>query len=109
MVLGPDVDVSSAAADHGVTVLRGGTLSKALGSLGGFVAGPGRRYIDLLRNRARPFIFTTAPTPADVAAAVGCRPHRAGRTRVTCSSPACAATSTARAPVPHPHRARGAG
>ncbi len=68
-VLGPDVDVSSAAADHGVTVLRMGTLSKALGSLGGFVAGPGR-YVDLLRNRARPFIFTTAPTPADVAAAL---------------------------------------
>ncbi|MDD9369707.1 MAG: aminotransferase class I/II-fold pyridoxal phosphate-dependent enzyme, partial [Acidimicrobiales bacterium] len=37
------------------------------GSLGGFVAGP-QRYIDLLRNRARPFIFTTAPTPADIAA-----------------------------------------
>jgi 7-keto-8-aminopelargonate synthetase-like enzyme len=45
-----------------------GTLSKALGSLGGFVAGP-RRYVDVLVNRARPFIFTTAPTPADVAAA----------------------------------------
>ena len=27
-------------------------------------------YVDLLRNRARPFIFTTAPTPADVAAAL---------------------------------------
>jgi 8-amino-7-oxononanoate synthase len=68
-VLGPPVDVARAAADHGVTVLRMGTLSKALGSLGGFVAGP-RRYVDLLRNRARPFIFTTAPTPADVAAAL---------------------------------------
>ena len=65
-VLGPDVDLAQ-AADRGVTVLRMGTLSKALGSLGGFVAGP-QRYIDLLRNRARPFIFTTAPTPADVAA-----------------------------------------
>ena len=65
-VLGPDVDLAQ-AADPGVTVLRMGTLSKALGSLGGFVAGP-QRYIDLLRNRARPFIFTTAPTPADVAA-----------------------------------------
>jgi 8-amino-7-oxononanoate synthase len=66
-VLGPPVDVGAAAA-AGVTVLRMGTLSKALGSLGGFVAGP-QRYVDLLRNRARPFIFTTAPTPADVAAA----------------------------------------
>jgi 8-amino-7-oxononanoate synthase len=66
-VLGPEVRVEHAASRHGVTVLRMGTLSKALGSLGGFVAGP-RRYIDLLVNRARPFIFTTAPTPADTAA-----------------------------------------
>lgn len=65
-VLGPDLDVAQ-TADRGQTVLRMGTLSKSLGSLGGFVAGP-QRYIDLLRNRARPFIFTTAPTPADMAA-----------------------------------------
>jgi 8-amino-7-oxononanoate synthase len=68
-VLGPGVAVARAAADHGTTVLRMGTLSKALGSVGGFVAAP-RRYVDLLRNRARPFIFTTASTPADVAAAL---------------------------------------
>ncbi|HET6775152.1 MAG TPA: aminotransferase class I/II-fold pyridoxal phosphate-dependent enzyme [Acidimicrobiales bacterium] len=66
-VLGPDVDVAAATA-RGTAFLRVGTLSKALGSLGGFVAGP-RRYVDLLVNRARPFIFTTAPTAADVAAA----------------------------------------
>jgi 8-amino-7-oxononanoate synthase len=65
-VLGPAVRSGGAA---GVPVLRMGTLSKALGSLGGFVAGP-RSYVDLLVNRARPFIFTTAPTPADVAAAL---------------------------------------
>ena len=67
-VLGPEV-AADRAADDGVTVLRVGTLSKALGSLGGFVAGA-QRSIDLLRNRARPFIFTTAPTPADAAAAL---------------------------------------
>jgi 8-amino-7-oxononanoate synthase len=67
-VLGPELPARR-AAHRGVTVLRMGTLSKALGSLGGFVAGP-RRYVDVLRNQARPFIFTTAPTPADVGAAL---------------------------------------
>ncbi len=52
-----------------VAVLRVGTLSKTLGSLGGFVAGP-RRLTDLLVNRARSYIFTTASTPADAAAAL---------------------------------------
>lgn len=45
-----------------------GTLSKVLGSLGGFVAGS-RELIDYLVNRARPFIFTTGLPPAAVAAA----------------------------------------
>src|SRR5436190_2812726 len=63
-VLGPEVTVPD-----GGDVLRVGTLSKTLGSLGGFVAGPAP-YIDLLVNRARPFIFTTASTPADTAAAL---------------------------------------
>jgi adenosylmethionine-8-amino-7-oxononanoate aminotransferase len=61
-VLGPTVP-------DGAPVVRMGTLSKALGSLGGFVAGPAPT-VDLLRNCARPFIFTTAPTPADTAAAL---------------------------------------
>lgn len=59
--VGPDLD--------GVTVLRVGTLSKTLGSLGGFVAGPAP-LADLVVNRARSYIFTTAPTPADTAAAL---------------------------------------
>jgi len=53
----------------GLDVLQVGTLSKTLGALGGFVAGPAR-FIELLVNRARPYIFTTAPTPADAAAAL---------------------------------------
>ena len=61
-VLGPDVPEYP-------NLLRVGTLSKTLGSLGGFVAGP-RAFIDLMINAARPFIFTTAPTPADTAAAL---------------------------------------
>ena len=64
-VLGPDIDADVAGTD----VLRVGTLSKTLGSLGGFVAGR-RSFIDLLENRARPYIFTTAPTPPDAAAAL---------------------------------------
>jgi len=50
-------------------VLRVGTLSKTLGALGGFVAGPAR-YTDLLVNTARSYVFTTASTPADAAAAL---------------------------------------
>jgi 8-amino-7-oxononanoate synthase len=45
-----------------------GTLSKALGALGGFVAGP-RTAIELLRNTARTFLFDTALPPAVAAAA----------------------------------------
>ena len=45
-----------------------GTLSKALGVSGGFVAGR-RSLIDLLVNRARSFIYSTPPPPALAAAA----------------------------------------
>lgn len=50
-------------------VVRLGTLSKTLGSLGGYVVAA-RPVIDLLVNEARSFMFTTAPTPADAAAAL---------------------------------------
>lgn len=39
-----------------------GTFSKALGALGGYVAGD-RRLIDYLHNRSRPFIYSTAVAP----------------------------------------------
>jgi 8-amino-7-oxononanoate synthase len=48
-------------------IIQAGTLSKALGALGGFVAGP-RVLIDYVLNRARTFIYTTA-LPAAIAAA----------------------------------------
>lgn len=53
----------------GAEVIRMGTLSKTLGSMGGWVCGP-RALIDLLVNRARSFIYTTGLTPADTAAAL---------------------------------------
>ena len=65
-VLGPDLPDETR---QGAEILRVGTLSKAVGSLGGFVAGP-RPLVDLLVNRARSFIFTTGLTPADTAAAL---------------------------------------
>lgn len=46
-----------------------GTLSKALGVIGGYVAGK-KVLIDWLKVRSRPFLFSTALTPADVAACI---------------------------------------
>jgi 8-amino-7-oxononanoate synthase len=65
-VLGPHLGPSG---DDGPEMVRVGTLSKTLGSLGGWVAGSSP-LVDLLVNRARSFIFTTALTPADTAAAL---------------------------------------
>ncbi len=46
-----------------------GTLSKAIGVVGGYVAGK-KMLIDWLKARSRPFLFSTALTPADVAASI---------------------------------------
>ena len=52
----------------GEDIIQMGTLSKAIGGLGGYVAGS-RALIELLINRARGFIFTTGLPPAMLAAA----------------------------------------
>jgi glycine C-acetyltransferase len=46
-----------------------GTLSKAIGALGGFIAGPAH-LIEWLQNRGRPFIFSTSAPPAVAAACI---------------------------------------
>lgn len=53
----------------GRSVIQMGTLSKSLGSLGGYVTGAST-LIDFLRNRAASWIYTTGLSPADTAAAI---------------------------------------
>ena len=52
---------------HGRVHIQVGTLSKAIGSLGGYVAGP-TALREILTQRARPFLFSTSHPPAVVAA-----------------------------------------
>jgi glycine C-acetyltransferase len=52
---------------HNKVDIEVGTLSKAFGVIGGFVAGS-RRLIEYLKQKARPFLFSSALTVADVAA-----------------------------------------
>lgn len=82
-------DGRGAASELGVAdrvTIKVGTLSKALGSVGGFVAGSAR-LIDWLTNHARSLIFSTAAPAATVAAAgealriVGAEPERRARAR----------------------------
>jgi 8-amino-7-oxononanoate synthase len=53
---------------QGRELIQMGTLSKALGSLGGYVTG-NAKIIDFIRNRAATWIYTTGLSPADTAAA----------------------------------------
>ncbi|MHC1740451.1 MAG: glycine C-acetyltransferase [Anaerolineaceae bacterium] len=52
---------------HGKVDVEVGTLSKAFGGVGGVVAG-NAAIVDWLRQRGRPFLFSSAVTPPDVAA-----------------------------------------
>jgi glycine C-acetyltransferase len=52
---------------HGQIDVEIGTLSKAFGVVGGVIAGK-KRIVDFIRQKARPFLFSSAVTPADTAA-----------------------------------------
>jgi glycine C-acetyltransferase len=54
---------------HGRVEVEVGTMSKAFGVVGGYVAGP-QPVIDWLRQRCRPVLFSSAVTPPDVAACI---------------------------------------
>jgi len=52
---------------HGAFDVEIGTLSKAFGVVGGVIAGK-KAIVDYIRQKARPFLFSSATTPADTAA-----------------------------------------
>ena len=69
---------------HGQVDVQVGTLSKAIGALGGYVCGS-RDLIDFLYHRARPFLFSTSHPPSVAATCIAafdileCEPERIQR------------------------------
>ncbi|NLY79533.1 MAG: glycine C-acetyltransferase [Lysinibacillus sp.] len=59
-----------------------GTLSKAIGVIGGYVAGK-KKLIDWLKVRSRPFLFSTAVPPGDVAATIAALDMLIGSSELT--------------------------
>ncbi len=88
-VVGPDgAGLVAAEGLQGRVTVQMGTLGKAFGTFGAFVAAR-RSIVDLLVNTARSFIYTTAlPPPVVAAAHAALRLVRAdsdGRARLTCN------------------------
>jgi glycine C-acetyltransferase len=54
---------------HGRVDIECGTMSKAFGVMGGYIAGS-EKLVEYLRQQARPFLFSSAATPPDVAACI---------------------------------------
>src|SRR5258705_14011822 len=54
---------------HGRVDIQVGTLSKAIGALGGYVCGT-HDFIDFLYHRARPFLFSTSHPPSVAATCI---------------------------------------
>jgi glycine C-acetyltransferase len=54
---------------HGRVDIECGTMSKAFGVMGGYIAGSAK-LVEYLRQQARPFLFSSAATPPDVAACI---------------------------------------
>jgi len=54
---------------HDRVDIEAGTMSKAFGVMGGYVAGSAK-IVEYLRQQARPFLFSSAATPPDVAACI---------------------------------------
>ncbi len=54
---------------HGRVDIEVGTMSKAFGVMGGYIAGS-EDLVEWLTQRGRPFLFSSAPTPPDVAACI---------------------------------------